>query len=76
MLISRVKEILPLGLDYNHYKIWTGLRPTTPNNVPYIGKTKYKNLFINSGHGTLGWTLSVGSGKLIEQIINQKKLYT
>lgn len=76
MLISRVKEILPLGLDCNHYKVWTGLRPTTPNNVPYIGKTKYKNLFINSGHGTLGWTLSVGSGKLIEQIINHKELYT
>lgn len=76
MLLTRVKEIFPLGLDYNNYKVWTGLRPTTPNNVPLIGKTKFQNLFINSGHGTLGWTLCVGSGKLIEQIINQKKLYT
>ena len=44
---------------------WTGLRPTTPSNVPYVGSTPYRNLWLNTGHGTLGWTLGAGSGKRI-----------
>src|SRR5437016_10943119 len=42
---------------------WTGLRPATPSNVPLIGSTRYSNLYVNSGHGTLGWTMAAGSGK-------------
>ena len=48
---------------------WTGLRPMTPDGTPIIGKTKFSNLFINTGHGTLGWTMACGSGKVIADII-------
>jgi D-amino-acid dehydrogenase len=41
----------------------------TPSNVPYIGRTRYKNLFLNTGHGTLGWTMGCGSGRAIADII-------
>lgn len=74
-LIKRAKELYVDGLDYKSTSFWTGLRPATLGNVPIIGKTKINNLFINSGHGTLGWTMGAGSGKLISQIINQQQLY-
>lgn len=48
---------------------WTGLRPTTPDSTPIIGATRFKNLFLNTGHGTLGWTMACGSGKLISDIV-------
>ncbi len=75
-LIARTKKIYPNGLDFDNAKFWTGLRPATPGNVPIIGQTKIKNVFVNSGHGTLGWTMAAGSGKLMEQIINNKELYS
>lgn len=75
VLTNRAKEIYQDGLDYDSVSYWTGLRPSTPGNVPIIGKTKIDNLYINSGHGTLGWTMGCGSGKLISQIINNTKLY-
>lgn len=75
-LIHRVKKIFPTGLDYENASFWTGLRPATPGNVPIIKQTKkFNNLYINSGHGTLGWTMAAGSGKLIAQMIDGQKLY-
>jgi D-amino-acid dehydrogenase len=76
-LIHRVKKIFPTGLDYDNATFWTGLRPATPGNVPIIKQTKkFNNLYINSGHGTLGWTMAAGSGKLIAQMIDKQKLYS
>ncbi|HEX6243586.1 MAG TPA: FAD-dependent oxidoreductase, partial [Polyangiales bacterium] len=49
---------------------WTGLRPATPNNVPVIGRTRLRNLYLNTGHGTLGWTLACGSASLIADVIS------
>jgi D-amino-acid dehydrogenase len=49
---------------------WTGLRPTCVDGVPIIGKTKFENLFLNTGHGHLGWTLSVGSAKILSDYIS------
>jgi D-amino-acid dehydrogenase len=63
-----VNDLFPGG-DIEHATFWTGLRPMTPDSTPIIGKTKYNNLFINTGHGTLGWTMSCGSGKLLSDII-------
>lgn len=57
------------GGDLSGAKFWTGLRPMTPDGTPIIGKTKFDNLFINTGHGTLGWTMACGSGKVIADII-------
>lgn len=51
---------------------WCGLRPVTPDSAPVIGTTKYDNLYLNTGHGTLGWTMSCGSGKAIADLISNK----
>ena len=51
-------------------KFWTGFRPSTPDGTPVIGPTPYPNLFLNTGHGTLGWTMSAGSGKLLANLIS------
>lgn len=48
---------------------WAGLRPATPGNVPLIGRTRFRNLFVNSGHGTLGWTMACGSGRLLADLV-------
>jgi len=49
---------------------WTGLRPTTADGVPIMGGTSIKNLYLNTGHGHLGWSLAMGSGKIVADIIN------
>ncbi len=64
-IVRRALELFPDVGHRSEAKFWTGLRPATPNNVPYIGKTRYGNLFLNTGHGTLGWTLACGSAKLL-----------
>ena len=54
-------------------RIWTGLRPMTPDGTPVVGATRYDNLFLNTGHGTLGWTMACGSGKLVaDQVMGQR----
>ncbi len=69
-ITRRVMDLFPGVADPESAQYWTGLRPATPSNVPYIGKTKYSNLFLNTGHGTLGWTHSCGSGRAIAEIIS------
>ena len=49
---------------------WSGFRPSTPDGTPIIGPTPYSNLFLNTGHGTLGWTMSAGSGKLLADLVS------
>ncbi len=76
MLADRIEEVLPGVCDTRleeqggtpHF--WTGLRPATPTNIPYIGKTKVGRLWVNAGHGTLGWTHGAGSGKAIAELIS------
>lgn len=76
VLIENCKLLYPKGLDYNSTVFWTGLRPSTPSNVPIIEQNKkFNNLFINTGHGTLGWTMAAGSGRLISQIISKSTLF-
>ena len=72
-LIKRTKSLFPDAANYSNPVFWTGLRPATPSNVPYIGKTKYPNLYLNTGHGTLGWTHSCGSAQAIADIIDGKQ---
>ena len=69
-ITRRTRELFPGACDYENPTYWTGLRPLTPSNVPYIGKTKFKNLFLNTGHGTLGWTMGCGSGRAIADIVS------
>lgn len=63
---------LPGTADLRHAEHWCGLRPATPSNVPLIGRTRMENLFLNTGHGTLGWTLACGSGRAIADIVTGK----
>ncbi|MFN7085273.1 MAG: D-amino acid dehydrogenase [Burkholderiales bacterium] len=71
-ILRRVFEMFPAAGDRDRAGFWAGLRPATPGNVPLIGGTRYPNLFLNTGHGTLGWTLACGSGKSLAAIIGGK----
>ena len=51
---------------------WTGLRPMTPDGTPIIGPTRFGNLWLNTGHGTLGWTMSCGSARVLADLISRR----
>ena len=69
-IVERVRTILP-GVDEGaQMEYWAGLRPATPTNVPAIGRTRLENLFLNTGHGTLGWTLACGSGRALAELVS------
>ncbi|WP_010489205.1 D-amino acid dehydrogenase [Pseudomonas sp. S9] len=60
-----VGDLYPQGGDLTQAEFWTGLRPATPDGTPIVGGTRYRNLFLNTGHGTLGWTMACGSGRFL-----------
>lgn len=65
-----VRDLFPRGGDLSKAEFWTGLRPNTPDGTPIVGPTPVKNLFLNTGHGTLGWTMAAGSGRLLADVIS------
>ncbi|AGT10198.1 D-amino acid dehydrogenase [Paracoccus aminophilus] len=67
-----VNDLFGRACDTSKAQFWTGLRPMTPDGTPVVGATQLPNLFINSGHGTLGWTMSTGSGQLLADLISGK----
>ncbi|WP_376089103.1 D-amino acid dehydrogenase [Roseomonas sp. CCTCC AB2023176] len=69
-LAFSVGDLFPDGGDIPAAAFWTGLRPMTPDGTPIIGRTKVANLYTNTGHGTLGWTMACGSGRLIADIVS------
>lgn len=64
--------LYPQGGDLTRAEFWTGLRPATPDGTPIVGPSAYRNLFLNTGHGTLGWTMSCGSASYLADIISKK----
>ena len=68
-----VRDLFPDAADFTRAEYWTGLRPMTPDNPPVLGATPFDNLFVNTGHGTLGWTMACGSGKILADIVSQRK---
>jgi D-amino-acid dehydrogenase len=68
-IVRRVQELFPGAGDTTRAEFWAGLRPATPSNVPYIGRSAIPNLFLNTGHGTLGWTHACGSGHALADIV-------
>lgn len=64
-----ITDLYPHGGDLSRGEFWTGLRPATPDGTPVIGGTRYNNLYLNTGHGTLGWTMACGSGRYLADII-------
>ncbi|HBT15092.1 MAG TPA: D-amino acid dehydrogenase, partial [Erwinia persicina] len=65
-----VGDLFPQGGSIEQATFWSGLRPMTPDGTPVVGRTPLKNLFLNTGHGTLGWTMACGSGQLLADIIS------
>jgi len=61
------------AIDATRVEYWAGLRPATPSNLPLIGPTRLANLYLNTGHGTLGWTMACGSGKAVADIVSGRK---
>jgi D-amino-acid dehydrogenase len=70
MLARRVEEVFPGVCDLSEPHYWAGLRPATPTNIPLIGRTRVGRLWVNAGHGTLGWTHGAGSGKAMAELIS------
>ena len=72
-ILKRIERLFPALAGAGEVKYWAGLRPATPNNVPLIGATRYGNLFLNTGHGTLGWTLAAGSGRALAELVSGRR---
>ncbi|MCB2108939.1 MAG: D-amino acid dehydrogenase [Rhodobacteraceae bacterium] len=68
-LLDNARETFPEASDYGEVAPWCGLRPATPDSLPIVGATSFENLFLNTGHGTLGWTMACGSAKVIADLI-------
>lgn len=66
-------DLFPRGGDLSRATFWSGLRPMTPDGPPVIGPTQYANLHLNTGHGTLGWTMSCGSGRVLADMLSGRK---
>ncbi|HYM47704.1 MAG TPA: D-amino acid dehydrogenase [Burkholderiaceae bacterium] len=69
-LTRRTRALFPGACDFSRPRYWAGLRPLTPSNVPYLGASRIQGLHLNTGHGTLGWTLAAGSGQLIADLVS------
>ena len=65
-----VEDLFGGAGDQSRATFWSGLRPMTPDGTPVIGRSRYGNLFINSGHGTLGWTMACGSGRVLTSLVS------
>jgi D-amino-acid dehydrogenase len=65
-----VRDLFPQGGDIAKASFWTGLRPMTPDSTPIVGATPLRNLFLNTGHGTLGWTMACGSASVIADLVS------
>lgn len=72
-IVRRTFELFPKAGRPEQAQFWAGLRPATPGGVPCIGRTRYPNLYLNTGHGTLGWTMACGAGAAIADIVGGRK---
>ncbi|MFC3109118.1 D-amino acid dehydrogenase [Undibacterium arcticum] len=68
-----VSELFPQGGDLSRGEFWCGLRPMTPDGTPVLGPTPYRNLYLNTGHGTLGWTMACGSGRVLADLVSGRR---
>ena len=72
-LMERSRALFPWLAGERAVEFWTGLRPATPGNVPLIGPTRIGRLYVNGGHGTLGWTMACGTGRLLADLISGRR---
>ncbi len=72
-ILQRIERLFPALAGAGEVRRWAGLRPATPNNVPVIGRTRVANLYLNTGHGTLGWALAAGSGRALADLVTGRR---
>ncbi len=72
-LMDRTRQLFPGLRIKGEPQFWSGLRPATPSNVPYIGRSRLPNLWLNTGHGTLGWTMACGSGAALAELMDGRR---
>ena len=72
-LVKRASAFFPEAGDWSAPSYWAGLRPATPSNVPLVGATRIPNLWLNTGHGTLGWTMACGSGAALADLVSGRR---
>ena len=68
-MLKSVRELFPTAGDYDRPEYWAGLRPMTPSTVPILGRARYENLYLDTGHGHIGWTMACGSGKITADLV-------
>ncbi|MER9891305.1 D-amino acid dehydrogenase [Mesorhizobium sp. M0119] len=72
-ILNTGKDLFPGAFDESKAELWAGLRPMMPNSVPVIGRARYENLYLDTGHGHLGWTMACGSGKFLADVVAGRK---
>ena len=73
LLLTHAQALFPTAGDFTRAEPWAGLRPVTPDSVPVLGATPFENLWLNTGHGTLGWTMACGSGRILADLIQGRR---
>jgi D-amino-acid dehydrogenase len=73
VVLEQARALFPTGADWDKAEPWAGLRPVTPDSVPLLGATPLRNLWLDTGHGTLGWTMACGSGRLIADLVSGRQ---
>ena len=68
-LVEEVKNTFPGASDFREINPWCGMRPATPKGTPVLGATPYANLWLNSGHGALGFTLGLATGRVVADLV-------
>lgn len=69
-IVENARRLFPHAGDYQQAALWCGLRPKTPDSLPYLCKSPLTNLYLNTGHGTLGWTMAAGSAQLLAELVS------
>jgi D-amino-acid dehydrogenase len=72
-LTRQVRETMPQAADYSRISAWAGLRPATPNSAPLIGASPLSNLWLNVGHGPLGFTFAAGTARVLADLMQGKQ---
>jgi len=72
-IVKRVMDLFPDAGNPSQVQFWAGLRPATPDNLPLVGRTRYPKLWLDTGHGSLGWTMACGSGRALADLMGRRR---
>jgi D-amino-acid dehydrogenase len=68
-IVAAARALFPDGADWDRPNAWVGFRPMTPDGLPFVGRARLSNLWLDTGHGSLGWTMSCGSARLLADLV-------